>query len=156
MYDIITRMPLVVWAPGRFKGGRSIDSLCQQMDIAPVIMELAGIETPESWETVSLMPCLTGKTKEPIREYVFSEQGRDINLTTPGLLTMIRSKEWKLVRYMGQSYGELYDMKEDPGEHNNLWDDPEHEQKKRKLLDAMTDWLMASNMKTSAWKEPWR
>ena len=156
MYDIITRMPLVVWAPGRFKGGRSIDSLCQQMDIAPVIMELAGVETPESWETVSLMPCLTGKTKEPIREYVFSEQGRDINLTTPGLVTMIRSKAWKLVRYMGQSYGELYDMKEDPGEHNNLWDDPEHVEKKRELLDALTDWLMASNIKTSAWKESWR
>ena len=42
MYDIITRVPLMVWAPGRYQGGRDIPCLCQQMDIAPVIMELAG------------------------------------------------------------------------------------------------------------------
>jgi len=42
MYDIITRMPTIVWSPGRFAGGRQIDGLCQQMDLAPVILELAG------------------------------------------------------------------------------------------------------------------
>ena len=46
MYDTIMRMPLIVWAPGRFSGGRKIDGLCQLMDIGPAILELAGIEVP--------------------------------------------------------------------------------------------------------------
>ena len=43
MYDIITRTPVIVWAPGRFAGGQTVDTLCQQMDLGPAILELAGV-----------------------------------------------------------------------------------------------------------------
>ena len=44
MYDIITRVPTIVWSPSRFEGGQTIDGLCQQMDLGPAILELAGAE----------------------------------------------------------------------------------------------------------------
>lgn len=44
MYDTITRMPMIVWSPGRFEAGRRIDGLCSQFDIGPAILELAGVE----------------------------------------------------------------------------------------------------------------
>ena len=60
MYDLITRVPMVVWAPGIFEGGRSIDGLCQHMDIGPAILELAGVDVPESFEAKSILPVLKG------------------------------------------------------------------------------------------------
>ncbi len=76
MYDIITRMPLIVWAPGRFEGGRRLDELCQLMDIGPAILELAGIEPPASLEAESLLPALQGEAWAG-RDYVFAEHCRD-------------------------------------------------------------------------------
>ena len=156
MYDVITRTPLIVWAPGRFEGGRKVDVLCQQMDIAPVIMELAGLPVPESWETASLMPALRGDPDAAGRELVFAEQTRDLNLTGTDLMTMVRSREWKLVHYLGESDGEMYNLRADPGEHVNLWRHPNHEGKKRELLDAIRDWLLRSNLKAALWSEAWR
>ena len=72
MYDIITRMPLIVWAPGRFARGRKLNGLCQLMDIAPAILELAGIKPPPSFEAESLLPALQDEPWDG-RDYVFAE-----------------------------------------------------------------------------------
>ena len=156
MYDIITRTPLIVWAPGRFDGGRSFDALVQQIDIAPAILELAGVEVPASWETESLMPLLTGEATEHTREYVFAEQSRDGLLQESEMMTMVRSRYWKLVHYLGNEDGELYDLLADPGEHRNLWASGAYQTRKEQLLQVLRDWLMRSNLKTSDWTAPWR
>ena len=156
MYDIITRTPLIVWAPGRFEGGRQIDALVQQIDIAPVILELAGVTPPAGWETESLLPLLTGETAESRREYVFSEQARDGILTGCEMMTMIRSRDWKLVHYLGCDDGELYNLKADPGEHVNLWDNPEHSERRQELLGALCDWHIRSTLATANWAAEWR
>lgn len=156
MYDIITRTPLIVRAPGHFEGGRQIDDLCQQMDIAPVILEMAGADVPDSWEAVSVMPLLRGESNETLRQYVFAEQGRDLTLTGTEMMTMIRSRDWKLVHYIEGGHGELYDMGNDPGERNNLWANPAYEDRKLELLDALLNWRMRSGLKTASWTIPWR
>jgi len=155
MYDIITRTPLIVWAPGRFVGGRQMDALVQQIDIAPVIMELAGLPTPASWEAESVMPALRGDDLAG-REYVFCEQSRDGILTGTEMMTMVRSRDWKLVHYLGNDDGELYDLDADPGEHVNLWGDPRYAAHKGRLLDALRDWLLRSNLKAGEWSASWR
>ena len=43
MYDQITRVPMIVWSPGRFDAGQVVDSLCQQMDLGPTILEAAQV-----------------------------------------------------------------------------------------------------------------
>jgi len=156
MYDLITRTPLIVWAPGRFEAGREIDHLVQQMDIAPAILELAGVEVPESLEAVSLMPTLKGEATESGREHVFAEQARDGILTGTEMMTMVRSRDWKLVHYLGNSDGELYDLRSDPGERVNLWGIPGYEDRRRDLLGVMRDWMIRSGLKTAPWKAPWR
>ncbi|MBC7237094.1 MAG: sulfatase-like hydrolase/transferase [Chloroflexi bacterium] len=159
MYDIITRTPLIVWAPGRFQGGRQIDALVQQFDIAPVIMELAGLPVPAHWETESLMPFLKGEGGEG-REYVFAEQAGADALTGilfgTGMMTMVRNKEWKLVHYLDNDDGELYDLRNDPGEHNNLWWEAACREKREELLGVLRDWLIRSNLRAGKWCEPWR
>jgi len=156
MYDIITRVPLIVWAPGRFGAGRRIDHLVQQMDVAPAILELAGVQVPESFEAVSLMPALRGETTESAREYVFAEQARDGVLTGTEMMTMVRGREWKLVHYLGNDDGELYDLRKDPGERVNLWATSGHQDRKEELLGVMRDWMIRSSLKTAPWKLPLR
>ena len=60
MYDVITRVPMIVWSPGRIEGGRRLDGLCQQMDIGPFILEAAGVDVPEYVEAESLRPAIEG------------------------------------------------------------------------------------------------
>ena len=159
MYDIITRTPLIVWAPGRFEGGRQVDALVQQFDIAPVIMGLAGLPTPASWETESLTPFLQGEDA-PGREFVFAEQAGADALTGilygTGMMTMVRNRDWKLVHYLDNEDGELYDLNADPDEHDNLWFSPAHRDKREELLGVLRDWLIRSHLKSGDWCTEWR
>ena len=137
MYDIITRVPCIVWAPGRFAGGRQPDALVQQIDLAPLIMELAGLPVPPSWEGISIAPLLQGDGMATHREYVFAEQPRDATLTHTEMETMVRSADWKLVHYLGNQDGELYDLRNDPGEHSNLWGNPAYREHQERLQNVL-------------------
>jgi arylsulfatase A-like enzyme len=155
MYDIITRTPLIVWAPGRFAGGKQIDTLCQQMDIGPAILELAGVPLPETMEAQSLLPALEGKPWEG-REYVFAEHARDGILQETEFMTMVRSREWKLVHFLGEPFGQLFNLVDDPGEIHNLWDAPAHAEIKREMLDVLREWRIASAYHTANRGAEWR
>jgi arylsulfatase A-like enzyme len=172
MYDIVTRVPLIVWAPGRFPGDRKLDGLCQMMDIGPAILELAGLEVPASMEAESLLPALTDDAQsagaEPPssgapahaewqgRQYVFSEHGRDGILQEAEFVTMVRSREWKLVHFLDEPFGQLFDLGKDPGETENLWDNPGAADVKGELLDVLREWRIRSAYRTRGWVQEWR
>ena len=61
---------------------------------------------------------------------------------------MIRSKDIKLVHFKGETYGQLFDLRVDPHEHKNLWDDASYSSIKRQLSDVLLNWLIESNYKT--------
>jgi arylsulfatase A-like enzyme len=155
MYDIITRMPLIVHSPDRFPGGRKLDALCQQMDVGPAILELAGLPVPESMEAESLMPALRGEPWTG-RTYVYAEHSRDGILQETEYMTMVRSREWKLVHFLEEPYGQLFDLVHDPGELRNLWDDPAAGDVKRELLDVLREWRIRSQYHTRDWGQEWR
>jgi len=69
---------------------------------------------------------------------------------------MIRSKDWKLVHYLGNDDGELYDLNNDPREHVNLWSDPAYTDRKAAMLEDLSDWLMRSDLKTAKRSASWR
>ena len=156
MYDTITRVPLLVWAPGRFAGGRQVSDLYQLMDLGPTILELAGLQTPESFEAVSMLPALEGREDARGREYVFAEHSRDGILQETEFMTMVRNREWKLVHFLDEPFGQLFDLGNDPDEAHNLWDDPDYAHRKQALLDAMREWLVRSNYRTGEWQRGWR
>ncbi len=155
MYDTITRMPLVVWSPGRFDGGRLIDGLCQQMDIGPTLLEIAGAEVPDNLEATTLLPALEGKDWTP-RDYVYAEQGQDGILTDTQFVTMVRDANWKLVHFLDEPWGQLFDLKADPDEVNNLWTDPAYDKQKQRLLAELREWRIRSGWSTSKWAAEWR
>ncbi len=148
-------VPLIVWSPGRFAGGRTLDALCQQMDIGPAILELAGLPVPDAYEAESLLPALQGQAWAG-RPYVYAEHARDGILRETEFMTMVRSREWKLVHFLGESFGQLFDLASDPGEVHNLWDDPSAAHAKRELLDTLREWRIRSQYHTRDWAQNYR
>ena len=55
-----------------------------------------------------------------------------------------------------EAFGQLFDLRNDPGEVDNRWDDPAVVDIKRDLLDRMRDWYAAGAIRTQRWKEAWR
>jgi arylsulfatase A-like enzyme len=146
-YEEVTRVPLIVRAPGRFAGGRQVDALVQLFDLAPTILEWAGVAVPPTMEAISLNPALEGAEFSG-RTHVFAEQGGDVNFTGADYMTMVRSETHKLIHYRGQDYGQLFDLAADPGEKRNLWDVPEAAEEKAELLDVLREWLIDSAFST--------
>ena len=146
MYDVVTHVPTIFWSPGRFQSGARRDGLCQLMDIGQTILELGGAEVPATMETVSLLLALTGDNWNG-REYVFAEHPPDSHWEGP-YMTMIRDQRWKLVHFVGATYGQLFDLDADPDEKHNLWDDPASAEIKQKLLLELLNWRTSSSFET--------
>lgn len=151
MYDTVTRVPLIVWSPGRFVRGYQFDGLCSLLDLGPTILEMAGIEPPSKMEAESLLEPCWGITWNG-REQVFCESARDVNFTTNDFQTMIRTRDWKLVHFLDAEDGQLFDLSRDPDEVHNLWNDPASQERKRELLDTLLTWRVRSQSDNAGWE----
>jgi len=142
MYDTITRMPTIVWAPGRCPGGRRVKAMCQQFDLAPTILELANASIDYPMAAKSLLPLLENgdDPERGFRDVVFAEQARDGNLTDTDFMTMVRTRHWKLVHFLEEEWGQLFDLQKDPDEVNNLWNDSSCQGPKHELLGLLREW----------------
>jgi len=154
MYDIITRIPLIVWSP-HFSTGATVEALCQQMDLGPTILELAGVEVPPTLEAISMLSALSD-SNWPGREFVYAEQARDGILTGCEFMTMVRSQKAKLVHFLDEPDGQLFDLPGDPDEVHNHWNNPTYQSTQRKLLAELREWRIRSQLHTANWCEQWR
>ena len=142
MYDPIVHVPLIVRHPGSVGAPGNTEDLVSLMDIGPTILETAGIEVPTYMEGRSLMPYLKGEAIAP-REFVFCEDNYQI---------MMRSSDHKLVYYIGQAEGELYDLRQDPDELYNRWSDAGHAEVKNRMLARLLEWMATSNYYNAGYK----
>ncbi|MDC0279170.1 sulfatase-like hydrolase/transferase [bacterium] len=156
MYEQVTRVPLIVWAPERFGKGRQVNDLVQLMDLGPTILDWAGLEVPSDWEAISLSPALSQQDDWTGRDYVYCEQARDAVLTGCEFMTMVRSAQHKLVHFLDEPHGQLFDLEADPNESRNLWNDPESGVLKESLLTELREWRIRSGIKTKDWSAEWR
>jgi arylsulfatase len=147
MYDCVERVPLLLWSRSRIAAGRANNSLVQLIDVAPTILEAAGVSVPTSWEARSLWPLLN--EREPsIRNVVYAELARDHIQTGAEYLVMRRDSEWKLVHYLGEPDGEFFDLVKDPGETRNLWNSANHREMRDKLSREVLEWSVRSALQS--------
>ena len=103
------------------------------VEIAATCLTAAGIAVPDTMMGRSLTQFYEDGAKE-IWPDVYME-ARDIRA--------IRDEHYKLIYYQNRSYGEFYDLQNDPEEKYNLWDDPLLQERKyelmKRLLDRMID-----------------
>lgn len=136
-YDCLTRVPLIIRWPKHFEGGRKIDAMVELVDIAPTLLEAAGVPNSVGMQGRSLMPLLTGRAATH-RDSVYMEYF-DANLPfpIPPMMTGVRTDQWKLIFYDKPRTGELYDLKNDPGEVTNLWDNPHYKDTREMMLQTL-------------------
>jgi len=119
-YEESMRIPFLVRAPGIISApGKNIDQMVLNIDLAPTLLELAGLPIPEDMQGMSFKPLLQGKNI-PWRKSFLYEYLYDPPHPVPSLLA-VRTETMKLVKYdKNKLPDELYDLAADPRELNNL------------------------------------
>jgi len=138
-YDEAVRVPLIFSWKDRMQADLRADGMTELIDIAPTLLEAAGINIPEYVQGRSLLPILLGqRSADQHRDYVFSEY---YNAWTHkhAYGSMLRTLEEKIVVYHGTDQGEIYDLKNDPDEFENLWNDSSQTRRKTRLMKACFD-----------------
>jgi arylsulfatase A-like enzyme len=124
MHDRSTRVPLIVVDPRR-EGGGPVDAFALNVDLAPTMLDWAGVDAPASMQGRSLRPLIDGE-KQPWREEVFTEHLWDMDRIPQ--TEALRTDKWKYIRYLKHpEFEELYDLSVDPLEQRNLAGDAAHE-----------------------------
>ena len=142
-YEGLVRVPLIISWPGAFRSNVQDDSLVELLDLTATLLDLAGVEQPDYQQGKSLVPRLHGEAVGTHRDFVRCEyyDALDPHFTggTGTFATMHRTRCYKPCVYHGKGVGELFDLEEDPWEHNNLWNDPAHAELKNRLLAQSFD-----------------
>jgi arylsulfatase A-like enzyme len=141
-YDVSIHVPLIVSMPGGIAGGRQGGNFIELLDVAPTLLDAAGLPGYPGMQGHSLWSLLTSDESGPIhRDSVYCELYQTSIKGQRKLAqgTMIRTRRHKLVVFHGEELGELYDLEQDPGEHDNKWRDPAYQTVKRELLLKLCD-----------------
>ena len=126
MHEPSLRVPMMLRYPERIKSGTIRDEMVLDIDIAPTMLDLAGIPVPKHMQGKSILP-LALSSDPGFRNEWYYEYYEWPNPEKVAPHRGIRTEQYKLIRYvMNPSEGELYDLKADPGERNNLYNKPEH------------------------------
>ncbi len=129
-YEDLLRVPLVVSMPGLIPEGVVSDALQSTVDLPQTFLSIAGLPVPRSMTGVDEKAVWLGAASS-LRDHVIVENQHQP--TTMNMRTYINDR-YKLTVHYNREYGELYDLKEDPGEYVNLWDLPEFQSLKQSLL----------------------
>lgn len=118
MYDNSIRVPLLIFDP-RVNKHQDIDDMVLNIDVTSTIADLAGVQIPSTWQGKSLMPIVNQETKTIKRDTILIEHIWDFESIAPS--EGVRTEEWKYFRYVNdKTIEELYNLKKDPQEINNL------------------------------------
>jgi arylsulfatase A-like enzyme len=124
MYDRSVRVPLMIFDP-RVAEHRDVSDMALNIDVTATILDLAGIEVPAGYHGKSLVPIVNGDAETLSRDAVLIEHLWDFENIPPS--EGVRTNDWKYLRYVNDpSIEEMYDLRADPEETNNLVADSDH------------------------------
>lgn len=119
LFEVGTRVPLIVVAPGAKGNGQAVSAPVQTLDLVPTLCELCGLAPPAGIEGRSLRPLLENPAA-PWDHPAYSVAGNRKNLGVGVRTARYRYAEWD----GGKNGAMLFDHKNDPNELKNLADDP--------------------------------
>ncbi|WP_372639054.1 sulfatase [Fodinibius sp.] len=141
-HDTAIRIPLIVRDPGLREAevGTNREQMVLMVDLLPTFLDWAGLSPPEEVQGSSFAPIVGGQDPPDWRSEFFYEHHSfaDRIPRSEG----VRTERYKYLRYLDSEplYEELYDLKKDPDESNNLADDPEYADLLRQMRDKWEQW----------------
>lgn len=130
-YEESMRVPMLMQCPQLFRGGTTVDQVVANIDIAPTLLEAAGLRPPPSLDGRSFLGLagLNGATGVPWRNELLYEYFWERNFPHTPTIHALRGDRYKYIHYHGiWDTDELFDLKDDPLETRNLIDSPDHRQ----------------------------
>jgi arylsulfatase A-like enzyme len=129
MHEPSIRIPLNIRYPRLIRPGTFNGRMVLNIDIAPTVLELAGIKAPAHTHGRSLVPLIQGNDEDWRHDWLYSYYeypGDNMVARNHG----VRTERYKLIEYYEQipKEYELYDLQEDPQEVHNLYGQPKYEE----------------------------
>ena len=124
------RAPLIIAGPG-IPSGRQVDGFAYLLDIFPTLGELAQIPAPEGSEGLSLVPILDGR-RPSVRNSIFTAYAQ--------VQRAVRDDRWKMIVYPKINKTQLFDLRNDPNETQDLVNDPTGAGQVERLTRLLRDW----------------
>lgn len=141
--DSLMRVPLFVKPPVKGFKGITIADEVLNIDIASTCLVLAEEKVPEELSNYPYVGYWNSSAYKNVRDEIFMEAGAIKGVIVDGV---------KVISYVGREYGELYDLKKDAEEVENLWNATEYQAVKMKGLQLIINYMYKAIPESSV---PW-
>jgi arylsulfatase A-like enzyme len=138
LYEESAHIPMIIYDPRNPVAAQTSDEMALLIDMAPTMLDIAGATIPKDMQGESLLAQVANPA-QPLREGFFMEHLYGHGPVAPTHIERsegVRTRRWKYINYFEQSgpqAEELYDLKNDPLEMNNLAQNPEYAIQLKKL-----------------------
>jgi len=127
LYEHSTKVPLLLSGPGIPKNEVK-EALVYLYDLFPTLTDLLHIPLPDGIDGKSILPIIKGEATD-VRETLYTAYRNTVRA--------VRDKDWKLIRYPQIDYTQLYHLKNDPQEIENLATTPSHQARLEQMMDLL-------------------
>lgn len=163
-YENSMKIPMLIRYPEKIKAGTKINENALNIDLVPTILELAGAEIPDYVQGESMLRLFDEQSQDKNwrESFMFEYYVDDAYPYAGPNMLAIKTEDYKLVdAFLDDDIDELYDLKNDPGEMNNLINHPDYveiQEKLRKDLEALKrkynyntdrDWWLKTQVPTA-------
>jgi len=139
MYEESLRMPLLVRHPGEIRAGAVNEDIVLNLDFAETFLDCAGVTVPGDMQGRSLRPLLQGRTPEDWRSSMYYHYYEYPAVHSVKRHYGVRTRRYKLIHFYNDiDEWELYDLKNDPDELHNIYNDPQHVDTVKELKAELT------------------
>jgi arylsulfatase A-like enzyme len=145
-YPALTRVPFIWRDAARPPATPASGALAQTIDIAATVLERAGLPPANGMQGRSLLPLMAGAT-QAVREQLLIEeesQRSDFGMDRRVRMRTLRDHAHRLTIYDGQPWGELYDLRDDPLELRNLWNDAASQALRQALMERLARAMLSA------------
>jgi arylsulfatase A-like enzyme len=144
------RVPMIIRYPRMFSAGKVVDKMALNIDIAPTLLNLAGVSIPSQMQGRSLTPLMTGQSTSWRNSFLYEyfEEVRYEPPKAPPNILAVRTDTAKLIKWPGHpEWTELYNLKTDPYEMRNLYNVSSAATLKQQMLTIFDQQMAATQFK---------
>ena len=135
LYEHSMKVPLMISGPNIPKA-KVTEALVYLFDLFPTLCDLCQLPAPQGIDGKDLAPVVKGTTKG-VRNSLYTAYRNTVRA--------VRTDEWKLIRYPQRDFSQLFYLKNDPLELNNLATVPAYKQKADEMMGLLKEWYIATN-----------
>jgi arylsulfatase A-like enzyme len=144
-YEESIRIPMIAWGPGMVPAGARAEDMVRNIDIAPTILAMAGVQATRPVDGRSVLPVLRGERMASAGEFLYEYYWEHAFPHTPTTFAL-RGDRFKYIYYHGVwDRQELFDLQTDPQERFNLVDLPVYQDTMKAMRTRLWNKLQAED-----------